>query len=330
MSESSALPPGWTPAPQGYRHVVSVSIGSSKRDAREELTVLDQHFLLERIGTDGDMRRAARILSELDGRVDAFGLGGTDLYIVAGRRRYSFRDIIKLAGHAKLTPLLDGSGLKHTLEREAIRLLEPDIRWKGCRVLMVSALDRFGMAEALSGAGADMVFGDVIFSLNLPLPLRSFAALKLLATTLLPVVTQLPFQWFYPTGDKQEQEVLGRGTKYYAWADVLAGDFLYIRRYAPEDLHGKIILTNTTTKADLEWAERSGVWKMVTTTPRIGGRSFGTNVMEAFFVALSGKGRPLSESEYLDYIHQIGFKPEITVLNDPQGGPLRTDRQESA
>ena len=64
----------------------------------------------------------------------------------------------------------------------------------------------------------------------------------------------------------------------------------------------------------MAWARNAGAARLITTTPRIGGRSFGTNVMEAFFVALSGKGRPLTEAEYLGYIQQVGFRPEITEL----------------
>ena len=68
----SPLPSDWTPAPGGYKHVVSVSLGSSKRNAREETEVLGQKFVLERIGTDGDMKRAGALLAALDGKVDAF------------------------------------------------------------------------------------------------------------------------------------------------------------------------------------------------------------------------------------------------------------------
>jgi hypothetical protein len=35
----------------------------------------------------------------------------------------------------------------------------------------------------------------------------------------------------------------------------------------------------------------------VTTTPRLEGRSFGTNMMEAMLVAVSGQGRKLTDAE---------------------------------
>ncbi|GBF04100.1 hypothetical protein DAERI_010272 [Deinococcus aerius] len=305
---------GWQPAPAGFKHVVSVSLGGSKRNAREEISVLGQPFVLERIGTDGDARKAAALFQALDGRVDAFGLGGADLYVIAAGRRYTFTNVRKLVSHAKLTPVLDGSGLKNTLERDAVRQLDPLLNWRSQKVLMVSAVDRFGMAEALAQHGADVVYGDIVFGLNMDVPLRSLGALRRVAQLALPAITKLPQDWFYPTGAKQETSVAGKGTRYYAWADVIAGDTHYAKRYAPRDLTGKTILTQTITEADRVWMKERGVARLITTTPRMGSRNFATNVLEAFFVALSGKRAALSEGEYLHYIREVGFKPEINEL----------------
>jgi len=304
----------WQPAPAGFKHVVSVSLGSSRRNAREELTVLGQPFILERIGTDGDASKAAELFQTLDGRVDAFGLGGADLYVVAAGRRYTFGNVRKLVAHAKITPVLDGSGVKNTLERDAVMQLDPILNWSRQRVLMVSAVDRFGMAEAIAEAGADVVYGDLVFGLNMNIPLRSLASLRRVAHLALPAITKLPQDWFYPTGDKQEKSVEGKGTRYYAWADVIAGDTHYVKRYAPRDLLSKTILTQTITEADRQWMKDRGVARLITTTPRMGRRNFATNVLEAFFVALSGKHEALTQEEYLRYIHEVGFKPEVDEL----------------
>lgn len=304
----------WQPAPAGYKHVVSVSLGSSKRNAREEITVLGQPFILERIGTDADAKKAAAMFQALDGRIDAFGLGGADLYVIADGKRYMFNNVKKLVANAKKTPVLDGSGLKNTLERDAIAQLDPLLNWRTQKVLMVSAVDRFGMAEALAQHGADVVYGDMVFGLNIDRPIRSIGSLRRIAHLVLPVITKLPQDWFYPTGAKQETSVEGKGTKYYAWADVIAGDTHYAKRYAPHDLTGKTILTQTITEADRAWMKERGVARLITTTPRMGSRNFATNVLEAFFVALSGKKEALTEQEYLSYIRQVGFKPEINGL----------------
>ena len=45
------------------------------------------------------------------------------------------------------------------------------------------------------------------------------------------------------------------------------------------------------------------------------GRSFGTNMMEAALVAVSGKGRKLSFDELDQLLDQLGFEPQLQELN---------------
>jgi hypothetical protein len=79
-------------------------------------------------------------------------------------------------------------------------------------------------------------------------------------------------------------------------------------------MKGKWIITNTTTADDVEDMRSRGVELMVTSTPRLDGRSFGTNVMEATMVALKGASGPLSEPEYIELLGELGFKPEAIWL----------------
>lgn len=297
------------------KRVVSVSIGSSKRNSKAEVRLegLGETFTLERIGTDGSWEKAIELVKELDGKIDAFGLGGADLYVYAGNRRYTFRDSAKMAAAAKQTPMLDGSGLKHTLERNAVRQLDAQIGWKGKKVLIPSAVDRFGLAEAMAEAGAEVLYGDFIYALGMNIPIYKLSVLQKIAYVILPIIVQLPFKWLYPTGEQQEKQVLDWRQKYFEWADVIAGDWHFMRRFMPPRMDGKIILTNTTTPEDVEFMRGRGIKTLITTTPRLEGRSFGTNVMEAFIVAVAGK-HPLTEQEYLSYIEKLGLGPQVTHL----------------
>jgi hypothetical protein len=296
--------------------IVSVSLGSSKRDHRAEIEILGESVVVERIGTNGDLKRAMELIGELDGKVAAFGLGGIDRYLFAGNRRYEVKDAIRMAAMARLSPVVDGSGLKNTLERHVIDFVKQDLqlKLKDQKVLMVSAVDRFGMAEALDRAGCQMVFGDLIFALGIPLPITSLRGLQRLAAAALPIVTRLPFTLLYPTGSKQEENSL-KYTKYYEAADIIAGDFLFIKKYMPLRMDGKIILTNTVTPADITELERRGTKLLITSTPEIAGRSFGTNVMEALLVSISGK-KPgeIQEADYLQLLDQVGFKPRVVTF----------------
>lgn len=297
------------------KRIISVSIGSSKRDHRAELHVLGEDVVVERIGTDGDVEKAIQTIRELDGKVDAFGMGGIDLYIWHGGRRYTFREAKRIARAAEKTPIVDGSGLKNTLERHVIELLWRDHRslLEKRRVLVVCAMDRFGMAEAVDALDCDALYGDLIFALGLPLPLANLKALGLVASILAPLIVQLPFSLLYPTGKKQDES--RRQTKfgrYYQWADVIAGDFHMIKKYLPSDLSGKMVITNTVTQEDVDLLKSIGVNHLVTTTPHIAGRSFGTNVIEGLLVALLGKPvDSITADDYQDILERLDFQPWI-------------------
>lgn len=301
------------------KRVVSVSLGSSRRDHRVEVELLGEKFEISRRGTDGDFEKAIVLLQELDGQVDAIGLGGIDVFLYAGKKRYAVEDGLKLMAAVKKTPVVDGSGLKNTLERETVYYLRKhtDLLPPGVKVLMVSAVDRFGMAEALNELGCEVTFGDLIFSAGIPYPIRTVGELEEIAAKILPEMVKLPFHMIYPTGKKQDSQDAEKVQKYghyYQEARVIAGDYHLVRRYMP-GLTGQIIITNTTTAADVDFLKEKGAGCLVTTTPEFEGRSFGTNVMEGVMVALLRKPwAEITPPEYLDLLQRLNFKPRILPL----------------
>jgi ABC-type amino acid transport substrate-binding protein len=82
----------------------------------------------------------------------------------------------------------------------------------------------------------------------------------------------------------------------------------------PDDLKGKVIATNTTTTEDVELFRQAGVRYLVTSTPVFDGRSFGTNMIEAALVAISGKGRALDRGELEAVIKQLDLEPHLQDL----------------
>lgn len=301
------------------KHIVSVSLGSSKRDKSEEVEFLGEKFLLERQGTDGDMKKFADRFLELDGKVDALGVGGADIYLVMEEKKYAFSQILNIVNKVKTTPVVDGSGLKHTLERQAIEQLgvKGYVNWHKTKVLLVCATDRFGMAQALAKSGAEVVYGDLLYAVGLPFPVRSYKTAKLIANLILPLITRLPFQWVYPTGEKQEKRT-PKFTKYFEEADLICGDWHYIRKFMPDDLEGKTILTQTLRRADLELLRNAKVSRAITTTSIINGETFATNVMEAMLVAyLEKKPADIQPEEMMEVLAKLGWEPNIFELNIP-------------
>jgi hypothetical protein len=298
------------------KRAVSISIGSSKRDKTVEIDLLGEKVIIERIGTDGSMERAAQRYKELDGKVDAFGVGGADLGVMVDNKWYPLYTVQPMIKYIKQTPVVDGVGLKNTLENRIVPFMEAKLGnfIKEKKVLLTAGADRWGMTMSYAERGYECVFGDLMFALGIPLPLHSIAAVKRLAALVMPIAGRLPFEWVYPTGEKQEKRI-PKWEKYYQWATIIAGDCHYIKRHMPYRLDGKIITTNTTTPEDVELFRQEGVKYLITSAPALEGRSFGMNVIEAALIAVSGKGRKLTNDELNQMLDQIGIEPQLQELN---------------
>ncbi len=299
------------------KEVLSVSLGSATRNHTTEAEFLGEPFRISRLGTDGDFKRCLEMYTTYDGKVDAFGVGGTEFFLLVNNRRYYFREAKKIRGAIKISKVGDGNGIKHLLEPLAMQALrEHGVELRGKKALKTTAVDRYGMAKALVDAGCEVTFGDFMFALGLPIPIYSLRMVHLLGHVLLPFVTQLPFRWLYPLGQEQEQEPGRAFSRYYEGADIIAGDFLQVWSHLPDDLSGKIIITNTTTAQNVEALRKRNLAILVTTTPVLEGRSFGTNVIEAVCRCLVDKpDREIQEQDFIDLIERIPLKPQVHFLN---------------
>lgn len=299
------------------KRVVSVSLGSSTRNKSILLHLGDETISVERVGSDGDEVKARKMFAELDGKVDALGVGGVELVVRIGERSYPFRSGQQLVQDVHQTPVVDGSGLKHTLERRVFELAAPELGGMPhfSHAFMTLGVDRYGMAQTVAEVADKVIFGDIMFGLGLPIPLSGLRSLTIAARILLPVVRHFPISMVYPTGEKQEQ-IEPKYESYWARSDLIAGDFLYIRKHLPDDLSHKTIVTNTTTDADVELLRQRNLTWLITTTPRYEGRSFGTNLMEAALTAYAGKNRPLTDAELNALIDELDLRPHVQRLND--------------
>lgn len=304
------------------KKVLSVSLGSSARDHVVQANFMGEAFEVTRRGTDGNFDAAVKLYEEFDGKVDAFGVGGIEFYLSMGDTRWYWRDAKRIRAAVKVSKVGDGNGVKAILAARAVAALDRYLQshegksLRGLKALKTTVTDRYGMAVALLDAGCDCTFGDFMFALGVPLPLHSLAAVRAFATVMCPVVTRLPYAWVYTLGEEQDRAPVEKWNRFYQAADIIAGDFHQIRSAMPSRMNGKIVLTNTTTRADVADLKARGVHLLVTTTPRLDGRSFGTNVIEALLLSLMNK--PQSEVQPADFkklIESIPIEPAIEVLN---------------
>ena len=231
------------------KRAVSISLGSSKRDKKVTTNFKEEQIQFERIGVDGDVARARQLYLELNDQVDAFGVGGVDLYLRLDQKEYPLHAALKMV-EGVTKPLCDGRGLKHTLERRVFELAKPqlgEVHFK--QAFIPVAADRIGLGEAVAEVTDRVVFGDLMIALGLPLPVYGIPAFKRLARIMMPMVSHFPMSMLFYGSDGAEHEP--KYVKYFDESDLIAGDFLFMRKYMPENLSGKTVVTNTTTEENI-------------------------------------------------------------------------------
>ncbi len=181
------------------KRAVSVSLGSPSRDKKVIVNLNGMEISIERIGTGGDVRRAQQLYAELDGKVDCLSVGGVDLYLYLptpkGKKRYPLRSAFKLVKDVHHTPVVDGSGLKHTLERRVFELAKPQLggeipHFKKAFVTM--AVDRLGLAIAANEVSDEITAGDLMMEFDLPIPIRGLQNFYRVAESCCPLSATCP------------------------------------------------------------------------------------------------------------------------------------------
>ena len=284
------------------KRVISISLGSSRRNKRVETTVRNEQVVLERIGADGDQKRMRQLFLEYDGKVDAFGFGGADLGLEVNDRYFPLHSVRSIVAGVQ-SPVVDGGGIRAVVERQTARRLQSLLPPHPKRVLFCVAVGRYAMVRSFLDMGYQPLFGDLAFGLGIPVFLRSLSALHVLARILLPVMARLPFSWIYPLARNRTRSSrnTGRSSGGPRSSQTIP---LHLSSTCRRSLEEKTIVTNTTTDDDVALLKERGLSYLATVTPRLDGRSFGTNVMEAALTALAGKGRPLSVAELREMLDE--------------------------
>lgn len=314
---------------------VSVSLGAPSRDFRRVLEGDGFRLTLLRVGTGGDLRAAGYAIRHFDGNSDAIGLGGVNLAYRTGGFSVSVAAGRWLAGIARYTPVVDGSGVKSGWETEVPELLARrcGLGWDGARVLVLSALDRWGLAQALARAGAELRIADPVVALGLPLSFASLDTFSAAAHLALPLLALLPLPWLYPNARRAGRRGLFTwlGPRAYVrrlfdWATVIAGDLHFLYQVLPGSLHGQTIVTSGLDQAGAQWLQELGAGTVVSMNYTAAG-PVSANLLEAAWVALAGRGpQTMAACERERYARLLGLEPRVWARSGPaEPAGLRLD-----
>jgi len=292
----------------------------NQEDETEIVRFLEQDIEVQRRGCGGDTSKAQELVAEYDGHVDAIGLEGMPVLLELGSAQREHKDGRSIPEKAKVTPVVDGRGIRAGLERWGVILAdraEPGI-FSQKRLLMVPGVNHNGLAQALSRHSPTIRYADPVVYFALPnFPgIGGKITLQQAAGPTLEQLKNAPFRRIFAQPGTPGTP---RYTESFKWADVLAGDIGTILRYAPEYLKHKTVVVEWATEEQIQELGRRGVTIAITMMPSLqdfsGLGRWSAATSEAILVALrSDPQASLTEDTYLDLMADIEWQPFIRYL----------------
>ena len=298
------------------KNVIGVSLGARQHDFEIRTQLLGQTLRVRRLGTDGDLVEARRLLSHWDAHADAIGLG---LAKDSGGRLIGGGDkppVARLRALVKRAPFSNGARLADIVLEWAVRHAQSTLGhyFDNARVLFFSGLSHQKLALSMAEYTSNLHFADPVLQLGSPKLLTSLDALGLYASGMHYVAEWVPRRLLSgPLLEQWARYVLGRAVRH---ATVVVAPVHELDGFGLEELAGKTIVTHTVNDARLAAFKDKGVHLVIDGSPMVQGHAIDPSLFDAMLLAASGRhGGDLQDDDYLEILSAEGMQPRLLYPN---------------
>jgi predicted amino acid dehydrogenase len=297
------------------KNIISISLGASSGDYDFTTEFRDQSFRIRRFGTNHDVGKALALLGRWQRECDAIGLGMVGDHQLVGTRSLEDPTTAELEAAVTEVPVTTGARLRGFLDEWAIRHIQSHEQhyFTNSRVLFLSGLTNYRIAQVLSEYTRNMSFADPVLQLGLPKLLGSIGQLEKYAAVTAPVKRRLPGLW-----PKTPPRVLDGWPRHalrkaLEQATVVVAPHDDLAPFGLEELAGKIVLTSSIPDEQVKQLGDHGVDVVIDRTPQLLERVVGLNVIEAMIVAALGRQNrdDVLYDEYLEIFEDMKLEPRI-------------------
>ena len=294
------------------KKVVSVTMGSSKKDFSFETDFLGQHFKVQRLGADKDPKKAWELLRRQQASADAIGLGEVADHVHVGTTTIVNRDTSKLLKVVTRVPVTTGAKLRRLLQVRAVRYVQKELGhyFNNNLVLFMSGMRNYEIAVALSDYTKNLSFADPVFQAGSPVLLGSLTQLELYAKGNEFVAGQKPWRML-------EKSLAGlknmRVANAVGKAHVIVGNYDEIRAVGSlANLGGKTLITSAVDDEQMTFYKQCKVNLVIDVSPKLFDRVVGISTLEAMILAkLDRSAEELADEEFEEIIDELDLKPRL-------------------
>lgn len=296
------------------KKVVSISLGASEQDFEFVAPFMGQQISVQRVGADGNIAKAVKLLKHWEKLASVLGLGVVKDSYDVGSRHYIDKDSTRMTSMVRRIPVTTGGRLNDILQEWALRHVQNKLGsfFNNARVLFFSGMTNYKLAMCMAEYTQNLQFADPLLQFGVPVPLTSLNALELYASGVhyvpvpdwvLPrVMSFAPVkEWTHFVMRKAMQD-----------ATVIVAPVHELDGFGAQELAGKTIITSSVNEERVAQFRDKGVNMVIDGSPHMFDHVLGPNILDAMIIAATGKDpQDLLEDDYLEIITDLQMEPRI-------------------
>ena len=294
------------------KRAVGISMGAGDQDFEFGARFMGQQFNVQRLGTNGSMAKALKLLKHWGQHADAIGLGVVKEHYTVGSRRYVEGDSARLKSVVTRIPVTTGGRLGDILQEWALRHVQAKLGdyFNNANVLFFSGRTNYKLALAMSEYTSNLQFADLLLQLGVPKMLMSLDMLELYASGAHYVLDWAPTSVMSSTPVKEWTKfVLRRAMRE---ATVIVAPVHELDDFGAEELAGKTIVTSTVNDQRIAQFKDKGVNLVIDGSPMLFEHVLGPSLLDAMIIAATEKSPDdILEDDYLEIITSLELEPRI-------------------
>ncbi|MGI9134846.1 MAG: dehydrogenase, partial [Rhodoferax sp.] len=294
------------------KKVVTVTLGSSKKDFEFQTEFLGQRFSVRRMGADQDTNKAWELMRRQQASADAMGLGEISDHYQVGLRTVVNKETQRLLNVVTRVPATTGATLRRLLQVRAVRYVQKELGhyFNNNLVLFLSGMRNFDMAVALSDYTKNLSFADALFQTGTPAMLSSLEQLEVYAKG---------SEWVLSgrSGQALEESLAEfknqRAASAVGKAHVIVGTYAEIKAVcSPANLAGKTLITSAVDDERMAFFKHCKVNLVVDVSPKLFERVVAINTIEAMILAVLDKPmEEVSDDDFEEILDELDIKPRL-------------------
>jgi predicted amino acid dehydrogenase len=278
------------------KKVITVTLGSSKKDFEFKTRFLGQEFSVQRLGADRDSSKAWELMRRQH----------------VGLRTVVNKESQRLMQVVTRVPVTTGASLRRLLQVRAVRHVQKELGhyFNNNLVLFLSGMRNYDMAVALSEYTRNLSFADPVFHAGSPLLLSSLEQLELYAKGKELIPDIVPGEFLKSVLKTVKNKIVANAV---ARSHVIVGTFREIQAVAAGgNLEGKTLITSAIDDDALAFFTKHKVNLVVDVSPKLFDKVVGISTITAMILASMDKPESeVSDHDFEEIINELDIKPRL-------------------